>query len=191
MSLALNTPPSNEPVSLAEAKAYLRIDHADEDALIQSLLLAARMHLERVTGLAFLSQQWSLWLDHWPGPEVTIPLFPLAAVVAVKIYPATGAAAVADPATYVTDTARRPPRLVRVGATWPEPQRVANGIEIVFTAGFGANAADLPAPLAKAILLLAADWYETRGPLAIGDPAESLPRPVAGLIAPYRTRRLT
>ena len=78
------------------------------------------MHLERVTGLAFLTQTWSLWLDHWPGPEVTIPLYPLASITAVKTYPATGPAVTADPASYVADTARRPPRVVRVGATWPD-----------------------------------------------------------------------
>lgn len=42
-------------ITLAETKAYLQVDHDAEDALIQSLLDAAIMHIEDLTGLAINS----------------------------------------------------------------------------------------------------------------------------------------
>ena len=82
MSLQLNTPPAAEPVTLAEAKAWLRVDTGDDDdALITSLISAARARAEWHTGRAFVTQGWTLWLDCWPsGACAEIPLPPLQGV---------------------------------------------------------------------------------------------------------------
>jgi uncharacterized phiE125 gp8 family phage protein len=80
---------------------------------------------------------------------------------------------------------------VRLGApAWPKPGRPANGIEIAFTAGYGPVAADVPAPIRQAILLLIAHWYEHRSPLEDGIHTEPLPNMVSELLAPYRSMRL-
>jgi len=66
MSLTLNTPPAAEPVTLADAKAHLKVDSTDDDALIASLITAARARAEWHTGRALVTQSWTLWLDAWP-----------------------------------------------------------------------------------------------------------------------------
>ena len=58
--------PAVEPVSLAEAKAHLRVTSTSEDLLIASLITAARVHLEVMLSCAFITQSWSWFLDDWP-----------------------------------------------------------------------------------------------------------------------------
>lgn len=43
-----------EPVSLAEAKEYLRIDFSDDDTLITSLITSARQKCEKILGLVLV-----------------------------------------------------------------------------------------------------------------------------------------
>jgi hypothetical protein len=79
MSLQLNTPPAQEPVTLAQAKAWLRVESGtDEDDLIAALIAAARARAEWHTGRAFVTQGWTLWLDR-AAPVIGIPLPPLQA----------------------------------------------------------------------------------------------------------------
>jgi uncharacterized phiE125 gp8 family phage protein len=192
MPLILTSGPAVEPVALAEAKAHLRVDGTAEDTLIASLIVTARLHVEAAAGLALITQSWSWFRDAWPpGPALDLPLRPVESIAAVRLYDADGATTTLDPASYFLDGAGTPPRLVRQAAlTWPIPGRLANGVEIAFTAGYGPAAADVPAPLRHAILLLVAHWYEHRAPVEAGAQPAPLPDMVSELLAPYRTMRL-
>jgi uncharacterized phiE125 gp8 family phage protein len=79
---------------------------------------------------------------------------------------------------------------VRTGLIWPQPGQAANGIEIDFTAGYGDAAADVPAPMRQALLLLVAHWYEHRCPIEVGAPDMVIPAVVSDLLAPYRVPRI-
>lgn len=192
MALVLTSGPAAEPVSLADAKAHLRVDGSDEDDLITGLITAARRHLERSLGRALITQSWFLFLDGWPGGFVVeLPIAPLQTIDSVTTFAAddTGTVFAAD--NYFVDATSEPPRLVLRGAqTWPKPGRRANGIEIALTAGYGATSADVPQPLLQALLLLVAHWYEHREPVVLDDTPHAVPATVAGLLAPYRMRRL-
>ncbi len=63
MKYVLETPPQSEPITLADTKQHLRIDHDDDDELITALISAARQHAETFTDRAFMPQTWYLYLD--------------------------------------------------------------------------------------------------------------------------------
>jgi len=192
MTLILVTPPAAEPVALGEAKTFLKVDHDDEDALIGTLIAAARLHVEAAIRRVLVTQSWRLVLDGWPaaassGYRVEIPLSPVASIDAVTIYNAAGDPTVLEASAYITDVSSVPARLLVRNSL--APGAAFNGIEIDFTAGYG-DAADIPAPLSQAILQLVAHWYETREPVAFGGPAGEVPETVSALIAPFKLVRL-
>jgi uncharacterized phiE125 gp8 family phage protein len=191
MALVLTSAPALEPVTVAEAKAHLRIDAGDEDTLIASLILTSRLHLETALSLALITQSWRLLLDRWPlTKDLEMPLRPLQSIEEVRVLPADGAATVIDADKYLADTVSVPPRLVRTGVIWPQPGKAANGVEIDFTAGYGAAPSAVPAPLRQAVLLLIAHWYENREPIAVGSAEMVVPGPVSELIEPFRVKRI-
>ena len=192
MALVLMTGPALEPVSLAEAKAHLRVDTADEDTLISSLIVTSRLHVEAALGLGLITQSWSLFLDEWPaGTTVRLPMRPLQTVSAVRLYDEDENIETLPASGYYVDGKGVPARLVRLGGLgWPPPKRKVNGIEIAFTAGYGDNASDVPGPIRQALMLLIAHWYERREPFDPGSGGIAIPKMVSDLLLPYREKRL-
>ena len=188
MSHILTTPPTVEPVSLIEAKAHLRVTHADDDTYISTLIKSARCTVEQFCGAALIEQSWSLFQDYWPEQGIVqLPLSPIMSIVDILIYGEDDGAAVLDPAHYFLDSASKPARLVlRQSRSVPTPGRRANGVEVKFTAGFGAAAASVPTPIKQAVLIMIADWYAARGDVDAG----ALPLSARSLLSPYCSVRL-
>jgi uncharacterized phiE125 gp8 family phage protein len=180
MSLQLITPPSAEPVSLSDAKAHLKIDTADEDALIATLITAARARAEWHTGRAFVGQSWVLRLDAWPHDGTAeIPLPPLQTVTEVAVVSPDDIRTVLAPEAYRVDSASEPGRIIL--AQSPPPLRGQDCIEIAFTAGYAA----VPGAIKQAILEIVADLYTHRG-----DDAGPVGLTGQTLLAPYRIFKL-
>lgn len=189
MTLLRTVAPEAEPVTLADAKRTLRIDHDSEDALLDGLIRAAREEVEAACGLALVDQSWRLVLDKMPPTQrALLRRHPVREILSVTVYGEDGAAAVVDPARYQLDAHSRPARLHFT--TDLEPGRVMNGIEIDFTAGFGEAGTDVPDLLKRAILLLVAHWYEFRAHFPPSAQPVSFPPGYERLIAPWRTRRI-
>ncbi|MFV0368257.1 MAG: head-tail connector protein [Hyphomicrobiaceae bacterium] len=180
-----------EPLSVDEVKAHVRIDGSSEDALLQSLILTSRLHIEAALGLALIAQSWRLVLDQWPkdGP-VKLPISPVRSVSEMRVLAANGTPTVVDAGSYGLDTSQRPARIMFFGTSRPEPERPFAGIEIDLMVGFGEKANDVPEPVRQALLLLVAHWYEHRDPIEIGKPTTAVPHAVSRLLHPYRAVRL-
>lgn len=183
------TPPAIEPVSLAEAKDFLRILTADEDELLGTLITAARLMIEAASGRLLIEQDWRIVLDTWPqGGEIRLPLSPVRSLTAARVHPASGAA---DPVmlSSLTLIAGSDPPLIVIAGPVPVPGRTHAAIEIDLIAGFGATSDTVPAPLRQAVLRLACRWFEHRGDVVSRDAAR-LPAEIAALVAPFRRVRL-
>lgn len=192
MTLVMTSGPLAEPVSVADAKAHMRVDSTAEDALIASLIVTSRLHIEAALGLALLTQAWSYFIDAWPrSREIVLPLKPVQAIATVRVWAQDGTSQTLAAETYTLDGEGMPPRLVLSrSAAPPAPGRSASGIEIAFSAGFGDAGIDVPAPIRQALLLLVAHWFENREPNRIGAADTEIPHMIATLLAPYRGRRL-
>lgn len=191
MALTLMSGPAEEPVTVSEAKAHLRLDGSAEDILIASLILTSRLHVEAALGLALITQEWRLTLDRWPeGGDVRFPLRPIQSITSVTVTAADGTPSVVPSENYVLDGQARRPRLVPRDGKWAAPGLPANGIEIQFAAGIGDDAEDVPRPIRHAVLMLVAHWYEHRDPLEIGSAGAAIPAAVSDLLRPYCEVRL-
>jgi uncharacterized phiE125 gp8 family phage protein len=211
LRLILTARPAVEPVTLAQAKALLRVDPSDDDALIAGLITAARETCERFTRRALITQTWTLVRDDWGlsdfdeswplavarGAAIEIPRPPLRSVIHVKTYDDADAATVWPASAYIVDTASEPGRLIaRAGAALPVPTRAAAGIEIRFIAGYAPDesasptdpAGNVPASLIEGIKRLVVHLYENRGACGV-DEAAALSG-AALLWQPYQVARL-
>jgi uncharacterized phiE125 gp8 family phage protein len=188
MSSLLLTAPAVEPLSLAEAKAFLRVEHSDDDDVIGALIAASRIHVEAQTRRALISQTWRITLDAWPdnGRQPVRPA-PLRALSAARVYDYGGVAHAVDTEAFVVDAGAS----ALAFAPWAlaAPGRIAAGIELDVVVGYGDAATDVPEPLRHAVRLLIAHWYENRGLAALGA-VTILPSTAAALLAPYRVLSL-
>jgi uncharacterized phiE125 gp8 family phage protein len=184
MASILLTGPAIEPMSLEETKTFLRIEHNDEDQLIAALIAGARSHIEAQTQTALIAQDWRVVLDAWPQPgRIIVRPGPLKALNATRVFDCNGDPHMIDPQAVAPDFGAS--TLAFVPWAMPVPGRIAAGIEIDVTVGFGDDAEDVPESLRQAIRMVVAHWYENRGFMG-GNQNASSPATVAALIAPYR-----
>ncbi len=182
MAAILIEPPAGEPLTLLEAKNYLRVGHDADDALIQSMTAAARVQVEAHTRRALLTQTWRIVLDRWPASAaIPSPVSPLREVIAARVRDENGDAQEMDADIFIANTASSPGMIAFDAGRVIQPARAIAGIEIDIEAGYGL-ASDVPAALVQAIRLLLARAYEYRG----GGGDHRIPDGVAELIAPYR-----
>ncbi len=169
--------PAVEPIPLADMKAYLRLDGADEDDLVSALIIAGRLTVERHARIALIEQSWRLRLPAWPPDRVVLlPLLPVIGVDAVRVIGPPGPPVAVEPGLYRLDSSGDPARLL-VDPTVPEPGSPSGAVEVDVTCGYGAIPAAVPEPLRLAIRRLVAHWFERRGddqlPAAPGLPADA------------------
>lgn len=183
--LTIVTAPLASPVTLAEARAHCRADTAD-DTLLQIYLDAAVAHVDGaqgVLGRCLVTQTWDYSFDCFPD-EITVPLPTLQSVTSVKYYDVDGIEQTITSSNYTVAGQRIAPVET---FDWPDiDTERPYPITVRFVAGYG-DAADVPAAIKAAILLLTGDMYANReagGEAVVENPA------VKRLLTPYRKVRV-
>lgn len=156
--------PTEEPVTLDDAKDHLRIDGAEEDALIMGYITAARLYCEGVARRAFVTQTRELALECWPrGGYIRLPYPPLQSVTSITYTDSSGQNHTVPADDYAVDTYAQPGRVVLgYGKSWPTATlRPGSSLIVRFVAGYG-GAPVVPQTYKQAILLLVGHYYENR-----------------------------
>ncbi len=168
------TGPSEEPISLSEAKQYIRISNSNEDTQISSFIAAARRAAEEYMGRSLMLQQWKLAYDGFPPQSVRIPYGPIASVQSVSIVQVDETATPIAGDQYYISAARD----MLVFNVIPCGHR----IEIVYNAGY-LNAVEVAPAIRQGILVHTASLYENRD-------TQAMPEASKALYSPYREVRL-
>lgn len=179
--------PELTPVSLIEAKAHLRVDFDDDDALIAALVDAATAHLDGHTGIlgrALVDQTWRQDFYDWPGDRVLrLPLAPVSSVASVKYFNASNVeTTVTASGNYALFEDASGP-YIKFTSDFAAPDLYDerdDRIRVTFVAGYG-DPAEVPAAIRAALLLIVGDLYKNRDAGAVAPNAT-----VSALLQPYR-----
>ena len=184
-TIQIVTQPAAEPLTLAEVKEFLRVDHSDDDATLAIFITAARQLCESYTRLALMPTTFEEYFDDFPQysgdykDEIRLSRSPVSAVTYVKSIDGNETTITADPAEYKIDTISRPARISPDNG-WFGTYETINAVFVRYVAGF-ADAASVPAPLKHGMMLVIGDMYENRT-----DSVKRLPTASEYLWNPYR-----
>ena len=84
MTIRQLTPPESEPVTLEQAKGFVRVDTDADDALLSLLITAARQEAEAITGRALGESTWAVSLPSLSG-MLEVPLVPCTELVGAAV----------------------------------------------------------------------------------------------------------
>lgn len=164
--------PTNYPISLAEAKAHLKVDHTAEDAYIMALVKAVCTRTEGYLGRPLLNTQFQWVMDAFPCSTVMyVPKPKLVSIDSITYLASSDGNTTSWGSTYYNvDTISEPGRLEPAyNETWPTNVRTQNNaVTVKFTAGYGTTTTDVPEDILLGMKLLLASAYENRQDEVVG-----------------------
>ena len=137
MKLVQTVPPTSEPLTLTEAKAFLRVLHSEDDAIIGSLITAAREKAETIMNRQLMPATFELYFDETRS-AITLPRPPFVSLVVVAAFDGTTWNDVAD---YDLDD-KAVPAVLHV-SSWPAVSSGKNSVRVIYTSGY-ADASKVP-----------------------------------------------
>lgn len=184
--------PTEEPITLAEAKAHLRVDGTDEDDLITALIVAAREWCEKWTRRAFMQQRVRATYRNWH--DLWLPRPPFAEIQSVTYLDANEDEQTLAASVYrvLDNSDDAPARIVlALGQVWPDIACADDAVRITYWAGYQGSgspsfaAAAVPDGIRLAIKQVIGDLFEHREARI---DMQSYDNPTArALLAAYRT----
>lgn len=190
---SLVTHAGGDPVDLADAKLYLRVDHTTENDLIESMISSTRVWVESYTRRTLSTETWDFKFRDFPqfGLPLIIPRAPLQSVTSISYLDENGVSQTWASGNYAVRTLSGP----TAGRGWIETTKdtdfPALSIEAEYpvivraVCGYG-NAGSVPKGIKSAMLLLLGDLYTQRQITITGTIAGKTQTTVERLLGPYR-----
>lgn len=176
MSLVTITSPATEPISLEMARLQCKCG-ADEDALLSLYIQSAREWAEDYLNRALITQTIELRLDAFPAGDIKLLKANAQSIVSITYTDATGADQVLPGTAYVLDAEASHAGWVLPadGTSWPATAGVINAVRVRYLAGYGSEAAAVPANIRLWMLAMVVLQYEQRSPVVVGATVAGLP----------------
>lgn len=192
-SVRVVTAPTVEPVTLAEARLWCRIDDDDtsQDAMLLLLIIAMREVAEDLTGCTFAPRVLELTMDSFPSDAIELPQGPVQSVTSISYLDGDGALQVlaGSPNEFVEDLYSVPARLSPL-VGWPSTKDTPNAVRVRYTAGYATHN-QIPRKLRLWMQLKIATLYENRETIVVNGQVQSLPRDLTdGLLDALRANRM-
>lgn len=144
MEIKIITPPATEPMTLDEAKHYLRISGTDDDTLIPGWIIQARKYCEGYQKRKYITQTLEGYLNNFPSGSIDIRhCGPVQAITSIIYTNSEGVAHTVDPADYSLDNISFTNKIdLAYGKLWPSVTlKPANGVKVTMVCGYGAASA--------------------------------------------------
>jgi len=151
--------PVTEPVTVAEAKTYLKIDGFDEDTLLSSFITPARIVCENFLNRSLLTQTKILSFDYFEGKDIRLPYPPIQSITSLTTHDKNNTPTVYDSSNYLLSNEML---IVNDNSNLPTELRKHYAIDIEYVAGYGDNASDVPEAIKQGIIFQIAHYYEAQ-----------------------------
>ena len=178
--------PALDYLSLSEAKAYLRVDHSDEDALIEDLIQVASDYVATASNTSWKGRTAYGYLEDWVNAD--FPVGPVNSVTSVEYKASGDTYTTLSTSNYFVRLLPHPARIAFQNYPSLEPDAY-DRIRISFTYGYsGEDVSPHPTPYQykQAMRMLVSHWYDFRGVVVDTMRVQHIPTNVESLISTFR-----
>lgn len=161
----VSTVPVNKPLSLDEVKIHLKIDLTDatQDTYLNLLIDMATAFGEKYTKRTFINTGFTTYRDDF-NDSFLLRRSKTSVISSIKYLVSSVLTTLATSVYDFTDVNDFSEIFLKVGQEFPtDVDEVPQAVEIIFTAGYGADTIDIPADVKFAMLNHIADLYSNRG----------------------------
>lgn len=163
ISLSRTVQPETEPVLTSDLKNWLGYGGTDQDAVFDSMIVAAREWTEQFLSRQLITSTWRLNLNFFDWTVIELPRQPVQSVTSIVYTDSQGVSQTLSASLYdfSIDSGKIAPAY---NESWPDTQDSLEPVTITYVAGYGDEGHDVPEPIRQAILLIASGmWMAVQG----------------------------
>jgi len=187
LSLKRTVQPVVEPVATSDLKSWLGYGGTDQDAVFDSMIVAAREWTELFLARQLVTATFTLKMDFFDWTVIDLPRQPIQSVTSIEYVDSQGTAQTLSSALYdfSADSGRIAPAY---NESWPDTRDQLEPVTITYVAGYGDEGHDVPEPIRQAILLIATGmWMNIQGcGGGVGCDGNGISNAGKALLYPYR-----